>query len=77
MLAAYSIMGLLAWRGFKHLVSSPIILALSQHRFCSLYGLSDEWHQSFVVGRESDTADWVADTIGRPWLFFSAKLRQY
>ena len=61
---AYSIMGLLAWRSFKHLVSQPIILALLCIAFCSLYGLSDEWHQSFVVGRESDSADWVADTSG-------------
>ena len=67
---AYSIMGLLAWRGFKHLVSSPIILALLSIAFCSLYGLSDEWHQSFVVGRESDTADWVADTIGAALAIF-------
>ena len=62
--SAYSIMGLLAWRNFKHLISSPIILALLSIAFCSLYGLSDEWHQSFIVGRESDVADWVADTSG-------------
>jgi VanZ family protein len=61
---AYSIMGLLAWRSFKHLFSVPIILGLFSIAFCSLYGLSDEWHQSFVVGRESDVADWVADSIG-------------
>jgi Predicted integral membrane protein len=61
---AYFIMGLLAWRSFKHLVSSPIILALLSIAFCSFYGLSDEWHQSFVVGRESDIADWIADTSG-------------
>jgi VanZ family protein len=57
-------MGLLAWRSFRHLVSSPIILALLSIAFCSLYGLSDEWHQSFVVGREADSADWLADTSG-------------
>ncbi|MFA5923636.1 MAG: VanZ family protein [Methylococcaceae bacterium] len=62
--AAYSIMGLLAWRSFKHWLSSPIILSLLSFAFCSLYGLSDEWHQSFVVGRESDIADWLADTSG-------------
>ncbi|MDD1614502.1 MAG: VanZ family protein [Methylococcaceae bacterium] len=61
---AYFIMGLLAWRSFKHVVSSSIILAILSIAFCSLYGLSDEWHQSFVVGRESDIADWVADTSG-------------
>ncbi len=30
----------------------------------SAYGASDEWHQSFVPGRNSDVADWVADTLG-------------
>lgn len=30
----------------------------------SLYGVSDEFHQSFVEGRSSDVADWLADTIG-------------
>lgn len=61
---AYFIMGILAWRSFKYLIDSPIIRALSSIAFCSLYGLSDEWHQSFVVGRESDSADWIADTSG-------------
>lgn len=61
---AYFIMGLLAWRNFKPWLSSPIILALVSTAFCSIYGLSDEWHQSFVAGRESDVIDWVADSIG-------------
>jgi VanZ family protein len=30
----------------------------------SLYGASDEFHQSFVPGRSPDPADWVADTAG-------------
>jgi VanZ family protein len=29
-----------------------------------LYGLSDEWHQSFVPGRTPDILDIVADTFG-------------
>lgn len=61
---AYFIMGLLAWRSFKYLLNEPIILALLSIAFCSLYGISDEWHQSFVEGRFSDFADWVADTSG-------------
>ena len=61
---AYSIMGLLAWRSFKRWLNRPGILALLSIAFCSLYGLSDEWHQSFVVGREADSADWLADTSG-------------
>ncbi len=30
----------------------------------SLYGASDEWHQSFVTGRSSSIIDWVYDTFG-------------
>ncbi|HEX5647286.1 MAG TPA: VanZ family protein [Nitrospira sp.] len=30
----------------------------------SLYGGSDEFHQSFVPFRESSWLDWVADTVG-------------
>jgi len=41
----------------------------------SLYGITDEFHQSFVYGRDSDVWDWVADTVGASlslgsiWLF--------
>jgi VanZ family protein len=30
----------------------------------SLYGALDEWHQSFVPGRNPDPWDWSADTAG-------------
>jgi VanZ family protein len=30
----------------------------------SLYGISDEIHQSFVPGRSPDVLDWLADTSG-------------
>lgn len=30
----------------------------------SAFGATDEWHQSFVPGRSSEVADWVADTVG-------------
>ncbi len=29
-----------------------------------LYGVSDEWHQTFVPGRLATVADWVADLLG-------------
>ncbi len=31
---------------------------------CFLYGLSDEWHQSFVPGRCSSAGDVLADVLG-------------
>ena len=30
----------------------------------SLYGVTDEWHQSFVAGRTADIADWYSDSLG-------------
>src|SRR5215216_5014808 len=30
----------------------------------SLFGISDEWHQSFTPGRSVEFADWLADTSG-------------
>lgn len=32
--------------------------------FCLLWALLDEWHQSFVPGREPDVLDVVADVVG-------------
>lgn len=73
---AYFIMALLAWRGLRHWVDHPIILAVLIIVFCSLYGLHDEWHQSFVKGRTSDIADWIADTSGAVLaIFLLYKLR--
>lgn len=30
----------------------------------SLYGISDEFHQSFTPGRVPDPVDWLVDTLG-------------
>jgi VanZ family protein len=61
---AYAIMGILAWLAFKEISAKPLYRAILSIVFCSLYGMSDEWHQSFVVGRDSDWLDWLADTLG-------------
>jgi len=61
---AYFIMAAFVWRSFRHIINTPIVLALISILFCSLYGVSDEWHQSFVEGRSSDVMDWLADTSG-------------
>lgn len=61
---AYAVMAVFSWRAFRHLGLFSWTLAALSFLFCSLYGLSDEWHQSFVPGRESSSADWLADSLG-------------
>lgn len=61
---AYFIMGLLAVRCFNFFIRNPVLLCLVSLLFCSIYGVFDEWHQSFVPGRDADVADWVADSAG-------------
>ena len=38
--------------------------ALAALLLATIYGATDEWHQSFVPGRESDVADLYADAAG-------------
>ena len=61
---AYAVMGILAWRCFIHLNKPTLLIGLIAVLFSSTYGVSDEFHQSFVVGRDADVFDWLADTIG-------------
>ncbi|MDQ6963926.1 MAG: VanZ family protein [Mariprofundales bacterium] len=61
--AAYAVMGWLAWRSWHQHYAACSALYIAA-LFCSIYGISDEWHQSFVPGRNADPFDWLADTIG-------------
>ena len=50
----------------------------------SIYGIIDEWHQSFKPGRSVEFADWIADTMGAAlavtlyarWTFFREVLER-
>jgi VanZ family protein len=62
-MAVYAVLGALVWlalggrnAGWKGFVTAVLI--------ASLYGASDEFHQSFVPTRTPDVADWAADTLG-------------
>jgi UDP-2,3-diacylglucosamine pyrophosphatase LpxH len=53
----------IAWRSSRHDLPMYrrhlwIFLAVA------LFGVSDEWHQSFVPGRDCSALDWLADAIG-------------
>ena len=63
-MAAYAVMGFLAWHCFAHRLSNRSLLVVTSILFASLYGASDEWHQSFVPGRNADIWDWIADSMG-------------
>ncbi len=62
--AAYAIMGCLSWRCLSNFFKRQLPLTIAALVYCIVFGLSDEWHQSFVSGRSSDVFDWLADTIG-------------
>jgi VanZ family protein len=46
--------------GFEGKAASVILPAL----FCFLYGITDEFHQSFVPGRTAEAGDVIADGMG-------------
>lgn len=62
----YFILSVLVFRGFR--ISRWDIIrdhyGVWAIGFCLLYGLSDEWHQSFVANRITDFWDWIADAVG-------------
>ena len=58
--------GFLLARGLKHsqTQTSKRILSVAVLIFSMAYGISDEFHQSFVPGRAAGLDDVLADTIG-------------
>lgn len=42
----------------------------------ALYGLSDEWHQSFVAGRDASGWDLLADAVGGALVLAAIALRR-
>ncbi|MES2693610.1 MAG: VanZ family protein [Verrucomicrobiota bacterium] len=57
--AVYGLIGTLVCRTRSGWKGAVIGLAAA-----SAFGVTDEWHQSFVPGRSPDVMDWVADTLG-------------
>ena len=65
-LGTYAALGLTVYRAladarFERLTPGRAVAAVF---FCILYGVSDEFHQSFVPGRTPDAMDLVADGVG-------------
>jgi len=72
--SAYGLMGILFYRAYQTLRiknNIPLLMVLSAVS-ASLYGISDEIHQSFVPFRQAEVADVIADIIGAfsgVWLY--------
>lgn len=62
----YALLGLAAWQALSPSwrQDHPKMAAGLVVACCLLHGITDEWHQSFVPGRFSSTADVAADTLG-------------
>ena len=60
----YFVLAILIWWVLATLPLSPLLRYLSAWVLSVLYGLSDEWHQSFVPGRHPDLLDVLTDAIG-------------
>lgn len=73
-MGAYFILTFFVVRAFRHFFLSHRHLLISSLIFSSFYGATDEWHQSFVIGRSSDINDWIADTLGAILLLCSFHL---
>ena len=74
---AYGVMAWLFWKSWiGALADRPHLLMAATLLFCSLYGLGDEWHQSFVPGRNASLLDWLADTVGAILLLMLVRKRK-
>jgi len=60
----YAVLGLLLARALRAGGLSPARAFLGALLLGSLFGASDELHQSFVPSRSCDPRDWAADTAG-------------
>ncbi len=62
----YAVLGLLLLRAFagRRWLSPPFGLVVLAVSLAALFGVSDEFHQLFVPGRDFDVHDMVADALG-------------
>jgi VanZ family protein len=62
--AEYALLGGLLVPALRAAGLRPRVALLAAVIIASVFGATDEFHQSFVPGRNADVADWVADTLG-------------
>lgn len=77
-LLVYAVLATLTWRYFSHWHKPLHIQTTAVLIFVALYAASDEYHQSFIMGRTASILDWLADMLGASLavLYWSWKTRQ-
>ncbi len=77
-LLVYAVFATLTWRFFSHWHKPLNIQIIVVLIFVALYAASDEYHQSFIVGRTASMLDWLADMLGASLavLYWSWKIKQ-
>jgi len=60
----YGIFAFLWWFALKNYILRKPLLHITILIWSSLYGISDEIHQSFIPGRYCSVYDWFADLLG-------------
>ncbi len=64
-IVAYALLASLYWLGLRGTTDTPTLYAvLIVVALATLYGISDEWHQSFTPGRMPDPFDVMVDAAG-------------
>jgi len=61
---AYLVLAVLWCRALARGGEATLRTALAAVVACTLYGVTDEWHQSFVPGRHSEARDVRNDALG-------------
>jgi VanZ family protein len=62
--AEYAVLAGLLVPGLRLAGMRPALALVVALAAASAYGATDEFHQSFVPGRDADPLDWAADTAG-------------
>ncbi|HDQ71810.1 MAG TPA: hypothetical protein ENN19_06900 [Chloroflexi bacterium] len=65
--AVYGVLAWLYWRALDHYLGdrcSPQAIRIASFLLALLYGISDEYHQTFVPGRNGNLVDIGIDSLG-------------
>ena len=62
-LVAYAVLGALV-AGAVAARLGPARAVAAAALIAAAYGVTDEWHQRYVPGRDADPLDWAADAVG-------------